>query len=113
MSVKIHVINLQKRRLSLAFFKNRQTCSGDKDDKLFGSVLKEALEDLLVQRHMVHNQTSKDSAVHCIKHQRDLHAFSALYMSYCTGSGKYSYRPFGNMACHSCAFSITAATFLS
>ena len=61
MSVKIHVINLQKRRLSLAFFKNRQTCSGDKDDKLFGSVLKEALEDLLVQRHMVHNQTSKDS----------------------------------------------------
>ena len=86
MSVKIHVINLQKRRLSLAFFKNRQTCSGDKDDKLFGSVLKEVLEDLLVKR--LHNQTSKDSAVYCIKHQRDLHAFSALYMSYCTGSGK-------------------------
>ena len=52
-----------------------QGFSGDKDDKWFGSVLKEALEDLSIKGH----------TVHCIKHQR---ARGAQYLIYSLNNRK-------------------------
>ena len=57
MSVKIHVINLQRKKTILSpFSKKRQSVSGDKKDKRFGSVLKVALKDFSSTKSLYKHQ---------------------------------------------------------
>ena len=69
---------LSKKKTIPSFLRRKDKSFWGKNDERFGSVLKEALEDLSIKRPAVHYQTSKGHAVHCIKHQRDLHALSAF-----------------------------------